>query len=81
MLISLPELKQGSSYTLKCGGSSTDIQLDSVIYGSGTGLGMGGFGGQRPDNGSFGGERPEGSMGGFGGPGGMGGGRPGGFRQ
>ncbi|MBQ9686301.1 MAG: carbohydrate-binding domain-containing protein [Oscillospiraceae bacterium] len=81
VVISFPELKQGSSYTLKCGGSSTDIQLDSVIYGSGTGLGMGGFGGQRPDNGSFGGERPEGSMGGFGGPGGMGGGRPGGFRQ
>ena len=70
----MPELQQGNSYTVKCGSTSTEIQLDAVIYGSGSGgPGMGTMGGmngvndRRPENGGFGrdfeGERPRGEMG------------------
>ena len=46
VLISCPDLVQGESYTLTSGESSTQITLDSLIYGESGGLG-GGFGGGR----------------------------------
>ena len=42
VVISCPEIAQGSTYTLTTGDSSTQITMDSLIYGSG---GMGGMGG------------------------------------
>ena len=44
VVVSTPALTQGSTYTVTMGGESTDITLDSLIYGSG-GMG-GGMGGQ-----------------------------------
>ncbi len=35
VLISLPELEEGSTYTLETGSSSTEITMTSLIYGSG----------------------------------------------
>lgn len=53
VVVSAPGMTVGGSYTLTVGGSSVPIKLDSVIYGSGSG--MGGIGGGRP-----GGDRPGG---------------------
>ena len=39
VIVSTPALKQGGTYTVTIGGESTDVTLDSLIYGSG---GMGG---------------------------------------
>ena len=39
VVVSTPALKQGGTYTVTMGGESTDVTLDSLIYGSG---GMGG---------------------------------------
>lgn len=64
VLITSPLLTQGETYTISVDGSDTTVILDSLIYGSGSG--MGGFGGM-------------GGPGGFGG-GGMGGGNMGGGR-
>ena len=54
VVISCPELEQGSHYTLNAGAQSADIALSSLIYGSGGGMGMGGMGrgGFRPDGSS-----------------------------
>lgn len=49
VIVSTPALKQGSTYTVTMGGESTDVALDSLIYGSGgTGGGMGGRPGGNP---------------------------------
>lgn len=50
VVVSCPELKQGSSYTITAGVESCEVTLDSLIYGSGFG-GMGDFGGGRPGGG------------------------------
>ena len=43
VIVSTPALKQGGTYTVTMGGESTDVTLDSLIYGtSGMGGGMGG---------------------------------------
>lgn len=42
--MSTPALTQGGTYTVTMGGQSTDVTLESLIYGSG-GMG-GGMGGQ-----------------------------------
>lgn len=43
VVVSTPALKQGGTYTVTMGGESTDVTLDSLIYGSsGMGGGMGG---------------------------------------
>ena len=39
VIVSTPALKQGSTYTVTMGGESTDVTLESLIYGTG---GMGG---------------------------------------
>lgn len=48
VIVSTPALKQGGTYTVTMGGESTDVTLDSLIYGSG-GMG-GGIGGQPGGN-------------------------------
>ena len=65
VVISCPELVQGDTYTVSVGSEDTTITLESLIYGSGSG--MGGFGGGR---GGFGGD-PNGSNGFGGGKNGM----------
>ena len=71
--LSCPEIVQGGSYTLTYGSQSTEITMDSLIYGSGSGSrsfgGRGGFGdmggqrgaGKAPDMGDLpdGGELPD----------------------
>ncbi len=69
VVISTEGMVQGGTYTVTAGAETQTITLDSLIYGSG--MGMGGFGG--PGMGG----RQGGQMGGFGGPG-MGG-QPNGF--
>lgn len=44
VVVSTPALKQGGTYTVTMGGESTDVTLESLIYGTG-GMG-GGMGGQ-----------------------------------
>ena len=48
VVVSTPALKQGGTYTVTMGGESTDVTLESLIYGSG-GMG-GGMGGQPGGN-------------------------------
>ncbi len=73
VIISCPEIQKGNTYTLAAGTESTDIEMTSLIYGSGMMDGFGGgMGGQRPGghggmNGGMGGrtdgmkgERPQG---------------------
>ena len=48
VIVSTPALKQGSTYTVTMGGESTDVTLESLIYGTG-GMG-GGMGGQPGGN-------------------------------
>lgn len=48
VVVSTPSLTQGSTYTVTMGGQSTDVTLESLIYGSG-GMG-GGMGGQPGGN-------------------------------
>lgn len=75
VIVSTPALKQGGTYTVTMGGESTDVTLESLIYGSG-GMG-GGMGGQPggnmgmpPDgNGSSRGTPPDGNGGKGGRPG------------
>lgn len=43
VVVSTPELVQGGTYTVTAGSESQTVTLDSLIYGSG--MGMGGFGG------------------------------------
>ena len=59
VIVSTPALKQGGTYTVTMGGESTDVTLESLIYGSG---GMG----TPPDgnNGSNMGTPPDGGKGG-----------------
>ena len=57
VLISCPEIKEGESYTLTAGSYSETITMDSLIYGSG--MGMGGMPG-----GMQGGQMPGGMQGG-----------------
>lgn len=70
VIVSTPALKQGGTYTVTMGGESTDVTLDSLIYGSG-GMG-GGMGGQPGGNM---GTPPDGNGGGMGTPPGRNGGK------
>lgn len=67
VLISIPELQTGNTYTLTAGDAETEFVMQSTVYGSG--MGMGGMnGGGTPDNGKqnggFGGRGNRGDMGG-----------------
>ena len=55
VVISCPELVVGGTYILSVGNDKTEIVMDSLIYGSGSG--MGGFGGMGGGRGGFGGDR------------------------
>lgn len=56
IVISSPDIKEGETYTVKAGGSETEVEMTSSIYGSSGG--MGGMGGMQP--GGMGGGRPGG---------------------
>ena len=71
VVISTPDVKKGASYTVTTGSVNTNVQMDSLIYGSGGE--MGGMGGGRMGGGP--GNAPGGSM-----QGGQNGGRKGGRR-
>lgn len=60
VVISCPELVQGDTYTVSVGSEDTVVTLESLIYGSGSGMGggrggMGGFGGSPNGSNGFGG--------------------------
>ena len=61
VIVSTPALKQGGTYTVTMGGESTDVTLESLIYGTG-GMG-GGMGGQLGGNMGTPPDRNGGSMG------------------
>ncbi len=46
VILSHPSIKQGQTYTLSVGTSSTTITMSSLVYGGGGGFGGGGFGGK-----------------------------------
>ena len=71
VVVSVPGLEVGKSYTVSAGSFSQTIRLDSLIYGGGMGMGGHGMGG-------FPGGGMGGSPGGQGGPGGNSGGQGGG---
>lgn len=62
VIISCPEITTGQEYTLTTGSDTTQITMDSIVYGSGSGMGgnpgngggpgNGGDMGQKPDNGN-----------------------------
>ena len=45
VVITSPQIQTGQTYTLTIGSSSTTIEMTSLVYGEGSGFGMGGFGG------------------------------------
>lgn len=49
VIVSCPEIIEGSDYTLTAGGTSTQITMTSLVYGSGGSSGMGGMGNSRGD--------------------------------
>ena len=64
VVVSIPALAQGSTCTVTMGGQSTNVTLESLIYGSG---GMGGGMGGQPGGGNMG-MPPDGNGGGMGTP-------------
>ena len=52
--VSTPEIKEGSTYTLKAGDYSQEIAMDTLLYGTGSGMGFGGgrggHGNMNPEN-------------------------------
>ena len=64
VIVSTPALRQGGTYTVTMGGESTDVTLESLIYGTG---GMGGGMGGQPGGGNMG-MPPDGNGGGRGTP-------------
>lgn len=66
IVVSCPELKQGESYTLTCGGNSFEITMTELIYGQGMGGHMGGGMGNPMQGGHMGGRGdkmpPDGDM-------------------
>lgn len=61
VLISCPEITEGSTYTLTAGSSETEVTMSSLVYGSSgeMGGGPGGGMGGRPEGGMGGGQPPE----------------------
>ena len=51
VVISTPDVKKGSTYTVSAGSANTSIKMDSLIYGEGGGMG-GGMGRGRMDGGN-----------------------------
>lgn len=63
VIVSCPEITTGQEYTLMTGSAITQITMDSIVYGSGGGMGAaperGGNMGERPDGEKNMGERPQ----------------------
>lgn len=63
VIVSCPEITTGQEYTFTTGSDTTQITMDSIVYGSGGGKGAapgrGGNMGERPAGGKDMGERPE----------------------
>ena len=57
VVVSTPDVKQGSTYTLMTGSDSTGVKMDSLLYGSGGGMGGGNPPGGNPPGGGRGGRR------------------------
>lgn len=55
ILISTPDIKVGETYTLSAGSLSGEVEMTSLIMGSGSGMGGGGMGGQPGGQGGPGG--------------------------
>ena len=51
VIISCPDIKKGSEYTVKVGDETVDVKMDSIVYGSGSGRGAGGKGGMKGEDG------------------------------
>ena len=73
VIVSCPDIVQGASYTLTAGGSSTQVTMDSLVYGSGgTGGDPGSMGGSHGDMDGDPGDMDGGPGGAAGDPGDMG---------
>lgn len=57
VVVSSPDLQKGETYTISAGSESQEVTLDDYIYGTGSGMGMGG--GMQGGRGGMGGGMPE----------------------
>ena len=58
-IISCPEITTGQEYTLTTGSDTTQITMDSIVYGSGSGMGGNPGNGGGPGNGGDMGQKPD----------------------
>lgn len=59
VIISCPEITTGQEYTLTTGSDTTQITMDSIVYGSGNGMGGNPGNGGGPGNGGDMGQKPD----------------------
>ena len=59
VIISCPEITTGQEYTLTTGSDTTKITMDSIVYGSGSGMGGNPGNGGGPGNGGDMGQKPD----------------------
>lgn len=59
VIISCPEITTGQEYTLTTGSDTTQITMDSIVYGSGSGMGGNPGNGGGPGNGGDMGQKPD----------------------
>ena len=59
VIISCPEITTGQAYTLTTGSDTTQITMDSIVYGSGSGMGGNPGNGGGPGNGGDMGQKPD----------------------
>lgn len=59
VIISCPEITTGQEYTLTTGSDTTQITMDSIVYGSGSGMGGNPGNGRGPGNGGDMGQKPD----------------------
>ena len=59
VIISCPEITTGQEYTLTTGSDTTQITMDSIVYGSGSGMGGNPGNGVGPGNGGDMGQKPD----------------------
>lgn len=59
VIISCPEITTGEEYTLTTGSDTTQITMDSIVYGSGSGMGGNPGNGGGPGNGGDMGQKPD----------------------
>ena len=59
VIISCPEITTGQEYTLTTGSDTTQITMDSIVYGTGNGMGGNPGNGGGPGNGGDMGQKPD----------------------